>query len=295
MPVCNKLYSNLARATPEEQEALLQRATTEQRLLPTSTDGGRREPYSRRALRAEDAASVRILNLIGSSITGGGGRHVVPRHLMREHVAPAIGAEIGGEVGEGGRWQRRPAHRHPGRWRNRRPTRQEGHASAQDVCRAGDAGAHRAVPSDTLAARRRRVTGGQATGSESAAIAWRPDRSLAKRRRISRQQARQFTRAGMRRAGIDSDRADAATLGLRQDRFSHEYERLDPARTRHLDGPTAPQELLDLGIRYEGLKGAGSGTRSAAFSTALSTPPARTAASSRPKCSSRSMARSRPP
>jgi hypothetical protein len=186
----------------------------------------------------------RILSNIGAAVTGGGGRH-----LIRDFVAPAIGAEAGGQAGE---------------YLGGDAGKLFGTILGGGTGGSGQELAKRMMYRPVTPERRRMIqtlqteevpiTGGQAYDSNRMQLA-ETGPYANKAAGIADEQTRAYTRAAFRRAGIDAEVGDDRTLVAAQQNFGQEYENLVRANNGVPFDPDLQNQLTDIGARYGRLKG----------------------------------------
>lgn len=103
------------------------------------------------------------------------------------------------------------------------------------------------------------VTGGQALGSETMRR-WETGPTSTKGSAQNQSQARQFTRAVLKRVGIDADVASPEVMDAAQQRFGQFYQDLIQQNKGVVMDPTLAQTLTDIGSQFEGTKGTAKGT-----------------------------------
>jgi hypothetical protein len=103
------------------------------------------------------------------------------------------------------------------------------------------------------------VTGGQALGSETMRR-WETGPTSTKGSAQNQSQARQFTRAVLKRVGIDADVASPEVMNAAQQRFGQFYQDLIQQNNGVVMDPTLAQALTDIGSQFEGTKGTAKGT-----------------------------------
>jgi hypothetical protein len=103
------------------------------------------------------------------------------------------------------------------------------------------------------------VTGGQALGSEMVKRLEAGPYST-KGGAINEQQARQLTAAALRSAGINADVASPEVMSAAQNQFGADYQDLIRQNNGIVMDPALQNELVDIGTRFEDLKGTAAGT-----------------------------------
>lgn len=186
----------------------------------------------------------KVVQTAGELTSGGGAKNVV-----RDIVAPAIGSGVGGEIGEaiGGE---------KGRAIGELAGGVTGSVGSEGIKRllSPKIAPEKLKSVQTLGKEGVELTAGQATGSpklkylEVGPYANKPGA-------IADQQAKQFTRAALKRAGIDSDIASPEVMRVAQENFGQQYDDIiRRANGIHMD-PQLQNELVDIGSSYERLRG----------------------------------------